>query len=334
MVHFRQLVGLTIAIGWWSSCASPANEPIVHDVQINEPQGMAFEYPAITPSELGVPELLSIEHYLQLGSDSCDIVLVDMRTPEEYLSGHLPDAFQLWRTDLESDHFPYEGMAIGAEELEQILAGLGANNSSHIVVYDGVGGCDAARLWWLLELYGHTKVSLLDGGWMAWTFFNHPAEQAETPRPEKGNLSLNRIPNSQLLATIDDLLLLAGDSNVVFLDTRSAEEHKGEVLKKGAFNAGHIPGSVHFDWGRAVDMNQAFPLRPFDEIMAALAENGVTPQKKIITYCHSGVRSAHTTFVLKELLGFPDVSNYDGSWIEWSYLNPVTTNSQTILPDA
>lgn len=286
-----------------------------------------FDYPALASFDEAVPALLSIEDYRRLWADSSDLVLIDVRELEDYLNGHIPGAFQLWRDDIQSADYPYEGMALEAEALAEKLSHFGATHQTYVVVYDGVGGCDAARLWWLLKLYGHERVSLLNGGWQAWQFDGHPAEEAETPMPNPGQFTYQGEPHTSLAISRDELQLLMASDQVLVLDTRSLEEHNGEMVKPGAYSGGHIPGSVHFDWGRSVEMDGAFSLRPTDVLLASLAEVGVTPDKKIITYCHSGVRSAHTTFVLKELLGFPDVANYDGSWTEWSYYD--RTEEQT-----
>lgn len=327
MVLTRTITLLAFLTLGLSACVDPDDT--------NEAQNLRHSDAADDHTDLGVlgveiPALLSIGHYQQLLENKSEVLLIDMRETNDYVLGHIPNAFQLWRTDIQSNNYPYEGMAKEAEDLADILASFGANDSSHIVIYDGVGGCDAARLWWLLKLYGHDAVSLLDGGWSAWNFFGHPAEQAETPRHLRGNLTLSKIEKPHLLTSYEDLSVVLNDTNVVLLDTRSLEEHTGEIMKPGAFFPGHIPGSVHFDWGRSVDMNDDFPLRPNEEILAALAECGVTPNKRVITYCHSGVRSAHTTFVLSELLRFPQVSNYDGSWTEWSYLNQTNKAAEII----
>lgn len=252
-----------------------------------------------------------------LANDS-DWVAIDVRIVEDYAAGHIPSAHRLWRDDIESTAFPYGGMALEKAALETILSMMGATSQSTFVVYDAIGGCDAARLWWLMRLYGHQRVALLDGGWQAWVELNHPAVQAETPKIAS-KFTFTGPVDSSLVITKAQLLAYHGQPNVVLLDTRTLEEFEGSVKKEGAFAAGNIPGSVHFDWGRSVDLDGDAHLRSPQTIKAALAEVGVTQDQTIITYCHSGVRSAHTTLVLRELLGFENVRNYDGSWIEWSY---------------
>ncbi|MEL6195355.1 MAG: rhodanese-like domain-containing protein, partial [Bacteroidota bacterium] len=117
------------------------------------------------------------------------------------------------------------------------------------------------------------------------------------------------------------------DTSYVLLDTRTMEEYLGQTQKKGASRAGRIPGSIHFDWMNAVNPDQDYVFRNCQEIDSMLGERGITSTKNIITYCHTGVRSAHMAFVLKEIMGFSKVWNYDGSWTEWSYYDhlPIET---------
>jgi len=245
-------------------------------------------------------------------------IIIDVRKVEEFSAGHLPSAHRLWRNDIESSEFPYGGMAIEKEALEAILSSFGATSQSKFVVYDAIGGCDAARLWWLIRLYGHQSVALLDGGWQVWQALDHPAVQAETPK-KHAKFTFTQGADSSLIVSKDQLMSLHAQSDVILVDTRTLEEYNGSIQKPGAFAAGHIPNSVHFDWGRSVDMAGDYRLHAPEAILQDLAEVGITPDKTVITYCHSGVRSAHTTLVLRELLGFEHVHNYDGSWIEWSY---------------
>lgn len=179
MVRLHPISALFFAVLALASC----NEGSIKEGEraVVEAIEEVFDYPALASFDEAVPALLSISDYQRLWADSSDLVLIDMRETEDYLSGHIPGAFQLWRDDIQSANFPYEGMALEPDELADKLAAFGATSSTYIVVYDGVGGCDAARVWWLLKLYGHERVSLLNGGWHAWQFEGHPAEEAETP---------------------------------------------------------------------------------------------------------------------------------------------------------
>lgn len=283
------------------------------------PNTAAHTYAGLADPEEEVPALLSIDDYLKLWSDSSNIVLMDVRKPEDYVKGHLAAARQVWRSDIESNNYPYSGMALEASELEVLMREKGVMHNSHIVVYDGVGGCDAARLWWMLTSYGYHKVSMLDGGWKAWKHDSLPWEVVPPPLPQEGDFRFADAPRNDLSVDFTTLQQLMSDSDLVILDTRTLEEYDGSLVKQGASYGGHIPGSVHYDWGNAIDMQNDCRLKPEDELRAQLEAIGATPEYHIVAYCHSGVRAAHTAYVLKELLGYPRVSNYDGSWIEWSY---------------
>ena len=107
------------------------------------------------------------------------------------------------------------------------------------------------------------------------------------------------------------------DSNIVLLDCRTTDEFTGKKIKKNAFRGGHIPSAIHLNYTHAIAYHQAYQFKPDQELTSVFQT--IPKDKKIIVYCQSGVRSAHTTFVLHKLLGYPNVANYDGSWIEWSY---------------
>jgi thiosulfate/3-mercaptopyruvate sulfurtransferase len=113
-------------------------------------------------------------------------------------------------------------------------------------------------------------------------------------------------------------LIQSNSSQIYILDTRTQDEYSGKIKKAGATQAGRIPNSMHIDWARSVDYHGTKKFRPIKELRIQFANFGLTPNDTIIVYCHSGVRSSHTTFVLKQLLGYKHVWNYDGSWIEWS----------------
>lgn len=276
------------------------------------------------------PPLISLEDFQERWADSAGVVVLDVRREDDYNEGHIPNAQQLWRTDIESDDQPYGGMAIGATGLENLLRTKGVNSNSHLILYDGVGGCDAARLWWLLECYGFSNVSLLDGGWQAWQHHRLHAESGGGQPVAAGDFRFADARDTALAVGYAQIVEWLASDSVVFLDTRSEDEYNGQLVKEGAVYGGHIPGSIHYDWGNAVDMAGDYRLKPISEIQEQLQSIGATPEYHIVAYCHSGVRAAHTTYVLRELLGYPHVSNYDGSWIEWSHLTAEHTDDAGI----
>lgn len=244
--------------------------------------------------------------------------LIDVRRQEDFKAGHLPGAHQIWRTDMESKAFPYAGMAASKEVMLHLLDSLGIETGQQVVVYDGAGGCNAARLWWLLNLYGHAPVALLDGGPQAWQALGNALEVGQVEAPTPTGFQFCCKPKSNLLATQEDVKNAASNGTLI-LDTRTDDEYSGRRMKNGATRAGRIPGSLQFNWGNAVNLNDLGTIKSTQDLTWDFQEAGIDFTQPIITYCHTGVRSAHTTFVLRNVLGFNQVSNYDGSWSEWSF---------------
>jgi len=263
------------------------------------------------------------------------VVIVDVRKPEEFALGHLPGARSIWRPDIQdSEGYPYGGMSISRSHTEALLSGLGVTPMDKVVLYDDKGDVDAARFWWILCKYGHHNVALLHGGLTSWQAEGYALEQQEYVFSPTQYVFCDGQAAFHLVASQADVEAAMNDPDFIILDTRTSDEYSGATLKKGAFKPGRIPGSLHIDYYDNLDTTPTGNMRfkSFEELKEMYAVAGVTPDKKIIAYCHSGVRSAHTTFVLTQLLGYPYVANYDGSWTEWSYFNelPYETDSTNI----
>lgn len=258
--------------------------------------------------------LISHQQLAAWQRDSLSIVLIDTRPDSSFHKGHLQDAFSLWRPDIQSNQFDYKGMMLEKEALELLLSKLGANSNSTFVLYDNNGNVDAARLWWILTTYGQSKTYLLNGGLQS-----APEElivQGQTER-KQAKFSFRGIEKPNLKANKEDVLAAITDSNTILLDCRTMDEFTGKKIKKNAFRAGHIPTAVHLNYTHSIAYHQGYQFRSNQKLDSIF--QGIPKDKKIIVYCQSGVRSAHTTFVLHQLLDYPNVANYDGSWIEWSY---------------
>jgi thiosulfate/3-mercaptopyruvate sulfurtransferase len=245
---------------------------------------------------------------------SLDIVLIDARKKEYYEKGHLKGAHQVWRPEIRSKSYPYKGIILEKDAFEKVMGRLGANSKSRIVVYDGTGNTDAARLWWMLALYGHENAYILNGGIL--NVEKGKITQDSTIASPK-NFAFTGTERQELLASKTDVISALKDSNTVLLDCRTLDEHTGITIKKGAFRAGHIPEVLHIEHSESIAYERSCTFRNRKDLEERFKT--VPKDKNIIIYCQSGVRSAHTTFVLRELLGYINVSNYDGSWIEWSY---------------
>lgn len=265
--------------------------------------------------------LISVEQFQALRKSDASWIAIDIRSKIHFSLGHIPGAFNLWRPDYEADddEYPFSGMRASSEKMEQLLSRLGITPDTRIVLYDESSNLDSSRLWWVLKLYGHQQVVLLDGGLSAWKEAGGDVDMgyANPPVKKKSCYGFNlEQAKPEWLAELSDVQDLLKDRHSILLDVRAESEVTGKQKKSGAFRKGRIPGSLWFQYDQ-VTGSSGFHSR--HQLEGLFRKSGVRPDTKIIIYCQSGVRSAHTLFVLKELLQYPDVKNFDGSWIEWSY---------------
>lgn len=274
--------------------------------------------------------LISVEAAKMLLNSKRDLTLFEVSKREKYAEGHIPGASHIWRPDYASKEYNYDGMRASREEMENLLSEKGVHPDDLILIYDVKGSCDALRFGFLLEMYGHPNFRVINGGKRAWKEANFELS-SEVPEPkERTDFKFSNKNNEFKLASLKEVEEAINDPSVILLDTREAEEFKGEPyinkgklysFKKGAFAAGCIPSAIHLNWSDAVELHTDHRFKCLKDLKYNYEKAGITPDKEIIVYCQSGVRSAHTTFVLSEILGYPNVKNYDGSWIEWSYFH-------------
>lgn len=253
--------------------------------------------------------------------------VIDMQPLDEYRKQHLEGAINIQRDEIESSSYPYPSMGLERDELERLFQNKGIRQGKKLVIYDGRAGYNAARLWWLLALYGFHHVQMIDGGIQGLTHYNIPLNE-KTEAHGKGDFKFTKEINPEINATIEEIESGLEDANTVLLDTREFCEYSGEEIKTGASRGGRIPNSQCINYKEAIGAD--FCLKSYDELMKIY---GHLDNKKVIPYCHAGVRSAFTTFVLKEILGFKNIKNYDGSWIEWSYFKdkPLENDSYDLI---
>jgi thiosulfate/3-mercaptopyruvate sulfurtransferase len=236
-----------------------------------------------------------------------------------YDGGHLPGAVAWnWTTQL-SDGLTRD--IAGRAQFSTLLRESGIGPDTLIVVYGDNQNWFAAWAYWQLQLYGHRKAKILDGGWKLWTARGLPTS-TDVPSYPATDYELPE-PDFALRAFRDDILPRLGDRGVSLVDVRSPAEFRGEVLappglSETAQRAGHIPGAVSVPWAQTVKEDGTF--KNAAELRDLYAANGVTNDQDIITYCRIGERASHSWFVLHELLGYDRVRNYDGSWTEWGSL--------------
>lgn len=248
------------------------------------------------------------------------VTVLDLREVDKFDEGHIVGAINLWRSELQNGGYDYEGMIPTREHVESLFSNKGISSNHFLVLYDDRGGCESARLWWILNHYGFERMAILNGGIQAWEEVGSLVQE----KKQRGiaSFSLNKLPSRPTNISAEELFSHIDDSNYLILDTRSHDEYTGAMKKGNALDSGRIPGSKHFDWMEAVDPS-TMKFKSFEELNVIYQEI-LKDNKQVVTYCHSGVRSAHTYFVLTELLGYPKVQNYDGSWVEWTYFqNPV-----------
>ncbi|MFQ3213090.1 MAG: thiosulfate/3-mercaptopyruvate sulfurtransferase [Marivirga sp.] len=276
----------------------------------------------------GTDYLIEVDELLEIANNP-NIKILDFRKPEFYNEGHLKGALNIWRTDIEDMSYAYKGMMAGREQLETLFSNLGISNNDSIIIYDDNALCDASRLWWLLQNYDLTKVRLFHGGITAWKA-KKGAISTEVPIVNKTSFKVTKTPSMRLYVSKDEMLAAVINKSII-LDARTTDEYSGKIQKKGSAKAGRIPNSKLIDWADAVNFDGDKKLKPKDELQkmySALIDSKIDT---VIVYCHSGVRSAHTTFVLTEILGYKNVKNYDGSWTEWSQFNDLPYERDTVI---
>ena len=272
--------------------------------------------------------------YLMDRQDNEDVKIIDFRRSEEYNEGHIPGAINIWRSDLEDKTYPYGGMKPAKEQIEELFSSRGIENDDILVVYDDKGSVDAARLWWILSYYGFDRLKILNGGLSAWIEAGGDIDKSiPVISDSRFVLGENQRPEICTDGEYIQRLLIDEDRQFKIIDTRSFEEFSGHVQKKGAKRGGRIPGSIHIEWIETIDTLTNNRFRKAEELHHLYRNKGLNSNDSVIVYCHSGSRSSHTTFVLREILKYNVVMNYDGSWTEWSYYDhlPVEKDSITLI---
>ena len=253
-----------------------------------------------------------------LNNPNVKLIEVDVDT-NAYDEGHAPGAVGFnWTSQLQDQ---VRRDIISKEGLEQLLSEAGVANGDTVILYGDNNNWFAAYAFWLLEMYGHKDVKLMDGGRKKWAEENRPTTK-DKPAPQKASYKA-QAPNKALRAKRDDVLGALGNAKNALVDVRSPAEYNGEImappgLPETAQRMGHIPGAANVPWAQAVREDGTF--KSPEELEQLYGAKGVTKDKDVIAYCRIGERSSHTWFALKHLLGYRNVRNYDGSWTEYGSL--------------
>jgi thiosulfate/3-mercaptopyruvate sulfurtransferase len=276
---------------------------------------------ATASSDYATADALVSTDWVAQHKDDPNVCLIEVDVDTSmYDTGHIPGAIGWnWQVDLQrkpSRDIPTK------EVWEKLLSSAGVENDSTVILYGDNNNWFAAFALWLFKLYGHEDVRLMNGSRSLWIAENRELTD-DVPEPAASNYTAKDADLS-LRAFRDDVQQTIGNTNQGLVDVRSPGEYSGELLapenlpQEGAQRGGHVPGAQNVPWATAVNEDGTFKSRA--ELESIYGDKGITSENPTIAYCRIGERSAHTWFVLRHLLGHPNVRNYDGSWTEWGSL--------------
>ena len=274
------------------------------------------------------PEVLVDTQWVEdhLKDSQVRIAEVDYDPKANYELGHVQGAVLFdWKQDIND---PVSRNVLTKQACEDLLQRAGVNGDTTLVLYGDFNNWFAAFAFWVFKYYGIKDVRIMNGGRKKWLEEDRPISKEAVNYP-KGNYKLDEEigPNDEIrafLGEVKNALVSRRYFQLSLVDVRSGEEYRDEITAppeyptEGAQRGGHIPGAKNVPWAQVINDDGTF--KTLEEIRKLYDEQGITQNKDIITYCRIGERSSHTWFVLKYLLGYPNVKNYDGSWTEWGNL--------------
>ncbi|WP_268541750.1 sulfurtransferase [Candidatus Nitrosotenuis cloacae] len=259
-------------------------------------------------------------------SENLKIVEVDYDPENGYRKGHIAGASLIWwRRDIND---PMTRDIVDKKQFEDLMSKNGIKPDTQVVLYGDFNNWFAAFAFWVFKYYGHKNIKIMNGGRKKWELEKRPYTTEEPKIAPTTYVSLP--PDEGLRAYLFDVKRALDKSEVALVDVRSAKEFTGEITAppeypmEHAQRGGHIPRAQNIPWATAVnDADGTF--KTVEELKQNYVPKGITPDKEVICYCRIGERSSHSWFVLKYLLGYPQVRNYDGSWTEWGNMigNPI-----------
>jgi thiosulfate/3-mercaptopyruvate sulfurtransferase len=272
-------------------------------------------------SEYAQPDVLVSTDWVAQYLDDPNVQLVESN--EDILlydTGHIPGAVKIdWFNELND---PLVRDYLDGEHFAQLLSGKGISRDTTVVFYGDKNNWWATYAFWVFQLFGHTNAKIMNGGRKKWEDEGRPLTK-DVPNPAPTTYPVVSRDDSVIRAFREEVLEHVQKQGAL-VDVRSPGEYKGELLhmadypQEGALRGGHIPGAANIPWAKAANEDGTF--KSADELKALYGGEGITSDKDIVAYCRIGERSSHTWFVLRYLLGYPSVRNYDGSWTEWGNL--------------
>jgi len=255
------------------------------------------------------PEQLVDTDWVAAHAHDAGVRIVDMRM-NGYAAGHVSGAVSLSPTAIRDANSPPAFLPTAAA-FESMMAGLGIGDSTRVVVYDERGGIYAARLWWILNYYGHSNVALMNGGWIKWTAENRAVSTDAAPAR---SAKFTARPQPKWLATASDVVGAIDKPGVKIIDARTTAEIEGRDLRN-IRRGGFVPSSIPIYWEDLLDP-QTKTFKPADELKQLYEARGIVPSQEVIAYCQVGMRASVDLFAL-HLLGYDKLRNYYGAWEEW-----------------
>ena len=255
------------------------------------------------------PEQLVETDWVASHAHDAAIRIIDMRM-NGYAEGHVSGAVYLAPVAIRDANSPPTFLPTPAA-FEAMMARLGISDATRVVVYDERGGIYAARLWWILNYFGHPDVALMNGGWVKWTAEQRPVT-TDAAAPAAGRFAAR--PRQQWLATASDVAHAIDKPGVKILDARTTAEIEGKDLRN-IRRGGFIPSSIPVYWEDLLDPQQK-TFKPAGELIKIYEERGILPSQDVIAYCQVGMRASVDLFALY-LIGYDKLRNYYGAWEEW-----------------
>ncbi len=284
-------------------------------------------------SSYSYPEVLCETDWVANNLDknsSIRILEVDYDPENAYRQGHLPGAHLVWwKKDInDSDRRDI----ISKQQFEALMTRIGANSNTELILYGDFNNWFAAFAFWVFQYYGHKNMKIMNGGRKKWEMEGraYTKDDAVAQKPQPQSTYVAQPPDEGIRAYLPDVKRAIERAETVLVDVRSPKEFSGEITAppeyptEHAQRGGHIPGAANIPWAQAVKEEDG-TFKNADDLKRIYEGKGITKDKHVICYCRIGERSSHSWFVLKYLLGYPSISNYDGSWTEWGNMigNPI-----------
>jgi thiosulfate/3-mercaptopyruvate sulfurtransferase len=272
---------------------------------------MGYAYPEV------IVDTQWVENHIN--DSNVRIAEVDYDPKSNYNLGHIPGATLFdWKQDIND---PLSRNILNQEACEELLRRSGVNNDTILILYGDFNNWFAAFAFWAFKYYGYQDMRIMNGGRKKWLEEDRPVTK-DIPQYPKGTFRIQTEPDEKIRVFLNGVNeAIKRKDKIKLVDVRSPKEFTGEILAppeyptEHAQRGGHIPGAENIPWSQAVNDDGTF--KSVEELKKIYESKGISSDKEIISYCRIGERSSHTWFVLKYLLGYPNVKNYDGSWTEW-----------------